>query len=191
MVKVQDENSQTTNNTPVSSSNNNNARVNTTTPVAGTSNSTGTTTRPPMHKNRAHHHHLHHPQMQHFHHFHHHWSYPEPGVVVPPPGPATFHFGPGFEYQAQRPPGPGTIKTNNNSAVRSSPSSSPSDGAFSVVNGSTPSTSSSPQPQQTPEHVVHFHVNPGVTVSFQIGDSMELIQGKWYKFRIVNVSIRK
>uniref|UniRef100_A0A8D9EJY1 Fibronectin type III domain-containing protein 3B n=1 Tax=Cacopsylla melanoneura TaxID=428564 RepID=A0A8D9EJY1_9HEMI len=34
------------------------------------------------------------------------------------------------------------------------------------------------EPQTSPQqHVVHFHVNPGVTVSFQMGDNVQVIKG--------------
>lgn len=35
------------------------------------------------------------------------------------------------------------------------------------------------EPQTSPQqHVVYFHVNPGVTVSFQTGDNVQVIKGK-------------
>lgn len=35
------------------------------------------------------------------------------------------------------------------------------------------------EPQTSPQqHVVYFHVNPGVTVSFQMGDNVQVIKGK-------------
>ena len=35
------------------------------------------------------------------------------------------------------------------------------------------------EPQTSPhQHVVYFHVNPGVTVSFQMGDTVQVIKGK-------------
>lgn len=36
-----------------------------------------------------------------------------------------------------------------------------------------------PSQTQSNEHVVLFHVNPGVTISFQFGDNMEVLRGKW------------
>lgn len=35
-----------------------------------------------------------------------------------------------------------------------------------------------PSQAQNNEHVVFFHVNPGVTISFQFGDNMEVLRGK-------------
>lgn len=35
-----------------------------------------------------------------------------------------------------------------------------------------------PSQAQNSEYVVFFHVNPGVTISFQIGDNMEVLRGK-------------
>lgn len=35
------------------------------------------------------------------------------------------------------------------------------------------------EPQTSPQqHVVYFHVNPGVTVSFQMGDNVQVIKGE-------------
>ncbi|KAL1123954.1 hypothetical protein AAG570_001724 [Ranatra chinensis] len=35
------------------------------------------------------------------------------------------------------------------------------------------------EPQTSPhQHVVYFHVNPGVTVSFQMGDTVQVIKGE-------------
>ncbi|CAH1396431.1 unnamed protein product [Nezara viridula] len=35
------------------------------------------------------------------------------------------------------------------------------------------------EPQTSPhQHVVYFHVNPGVTVSFQMGDNIQTIKGE-------------
>lgn len=34
-----------------------------------------------------------------------------------------------------------------------------------------------PSQSQNNEHVVFFHVNPGVTISFQFGDNMEVLRG--------------
>lgn len=36
-----------------------------------------------------------------------------------------------------------------------------------------------PSQTQGGEHVVFFHVNPGVTISFQFGDNMEVLRGKF------------
>lgn len=36
-----------------------------------------------------------------------------------------------------------------------------------------------PSQTQNNEHIVFFHVNPGVTISFQFGDNMEVLRGKW------------
>lgn len=47
---------------------------------------------------------------------------------------------------------------------------SPSPATFHFGPGFEPQTS----PQQ---HVVYFHVNPGVTVSFQMGDNVQVIKG--------------
>lgn len=33
--------------------------------------------------------------------------------------------------------------------------------------------------QQNGEYVVFFHVNPGVTISFQMGDNLEVLRGEW------------
>jgi hypothetical protein len=104
---------------------------------------------------------------QHFHHYHHHWSFPASNLAsssVPGGTPssagtnvaaATFHFGPGFEPQQQisRYPSGGNA------------------GAAAASSGSNPGC-----PSQ--QHVVHFHVNPGVTVSFQMGDNVQVIKGK-------------
>lgn len=111
--------------------------------------------------------HLHHSPHQYFHHYHHHWSYPasnlsSSSVVGGSPSPAgtsvtaaTFHFGPGFEPQQQ---------------ISRYPSGSNA-GAAAASSGSNPGC-----PSQ--QHVVHFHVNPGVTVSFQMGDNVQVIKGR-------------
>lgn len=120
---------------------------------------------------RHHHHHLHHTPLQHFHHFHHHWTYPESGAPCPAAGPATFHFGPGFEPQQPLPSRYG---------------SGPSQTTPQTQNASTTtSTTTTAIPNPNAEHIVHFHVNPGVTVSFQIGDNIELIRGKFNSFSFV------
>lgn len=111
--------------------------------------------------------HLHHSPHQYFHHYHHHWSYPasnlaSSSVVGGAPSPAgsnvtaaTFHFGPGFEPQQQ---------------ISRYPSGSNA-GSTAASSGSNPGC-----PSQ--QHVVHFHVNPGVTVSFQMGDNVQVIKGR-------------
>ena len=111
--------------------------------------------------------HLHHSPHQYFHHYHHHWSYPasnlaSSSVVGGTPSPAgssvtaaTFHFGPGFEPQQQ---------------ISRYPSGSNA-GSAAASSGSNPGC-----PSQ--QHVVHFHVNPGVTVSFQMGDNVQVIKGR-------------
>jgi hypothetical protein len=68
---------------------------------------------------------------------------------------ATFHFGPGFELQQQI----------------SQYASCGNAGAAVASSGSNPCC-----PSQ--QHVVHFHVNPGVTVSFQMGDNVQVIKGR-------------
>jgi hypothetical protein len=113
--------------------------------------------------------HLHH-SPHHFHHYHHHWSYPasnlasssvvggSPSCVAGSLAAATFHFGPGFEPQQQ---------------ISQYPSGG-SAGAAAASSGSNPDC-----PSQ--QHVVHFHVNPGVTVSFQMGDNVQVIKGReWH-----------
>ncbi|XP_026676097.1 uncharacterized protein LOC103504830 [Diaphorina citri] len=67
---------------------------------------------------------------------------------------ATQHFHYHWSYPSQGAPLP--------------PNSSPA--TFHFGQGFEPQTS----PQQ---HVVHFHVNPGVTVSFQMGDNVQVIKG--------------
>ena len=111
--------------------------------------------------------HLLHSPHQYFHHYHHHWSYPasnlaSSSVVGGAPSPAgssvtaaTFHFGPGFEPQQQ---------------ISRYPSGSNA-GSAAASSGSNPGC-----PSQ--QHVVHFHVNPGVTVSFQMGDNVQVIKGR-------------
>jgi hypothetical protein len=111
--------------------------------------------------------HLHHSPHQYFHHYHHHWSYPasnlasssvvggsaaSAGTSV---AAATFHFGPGFEPQQQ------ISRYTSGSNVGTAAGSS----------GSSPGCASQ-------QHVVHFHVNPGVTVSFQMGDNVQVIKGR-------------
>ncbi|KAI5705089.1 hypothetical protein M8J75_011815 [Diaphorina citri] len=66
---------------------------------------------------------------------------------------ATQHFHYHWSYPSQGAPLP--------------PNSSPA--TFHFGQGFEPQTS----PQQ---HVVHFHVNPGVTVSFQMGDNVQVIK---------------
>ncbi|XP_069690323.1 uncharacterized protein [Periplaneta americana] len=94
--------------------------------------------------------HLHHP---HFHHYHHHWSYPASNLASSSAssstGTATFHFGPGFEPRY------------------------PSGGSAGAAASSSTTTGGASQ-----QHVVHFHVNPGVTVSFQMGDNVQVIKGR-------------
>ncbi|GLH05004.1 Uncharacterized protein GBIM_10642 [Gryllus bimaculatus] len=48
-----------------------------------------------------------------------------------------------------------------------------------------------PQPPQPPaQHVVHFHVNPGVTVSFQMGEHVQVIKGDATADRLVEETQR-
>jgi hypothetical protein len=76
---------------------------------------------------------------------------------------ATFHFGPGFEPQQQISQYPGG---NTGAAAASSGS-----------NSGCPSQ----------QHVVHFHVNPGVTVSFQMGDNVQVIKGRESHYIFISV----
>ncbi|KAK9701242.1 hypothetical protein QE152_g30734 [Popillia japonica] len=63
-------------------------------------------------------------------------------------------------------------------------SSSPSPASFYIGPGFQPQSqiqgSYGAGPSQThgSEHIVYFHVNPGVTINFQIGDNMQVLRGK-------------
>lgn len=45
-----------------------------------------------------------------------------------------------------------------------------------------------PSQSQNNEYVVFFHVNPGVTISFQMGDNLEVLRGNYYDFDMINIS---
>lgn len=75
----------------------------------------------------------------------------------------AFHFGPGFE------PAPHTIMEITNQRT------CPSHG--NKISQSQPAASTSSS-GQTSEHVVFFHVSPGVSVTFQISGNREVVRGK-------------
>lgn len=50
-----------------------------------------------------------------------------------------------------------------------------------------PTHSQGPQPAH--EHVVFFHVNMGVSVTFQINGNREIIRGKWFFFSSFSISL--
>ncbi|KRT86891.1 hypothetical protein AMK59_2989, partial [Oryctes borbonicus] len=63
-------------------------------------------------------------------------------------------------------------------------SASPSPASFYIGPGFQPQSqmqgSYGAGPSQThgSEHIVYFHVNPGVTINFQIGDNMQVLRGE-------------
>ncbi|GJQ70044.1 hypothetical protein Trydic_g22527 [Trypoxylus dichotomus] len=65
-----------------------------------------------------------------------------------------------------------------------SSSASPSPASFYIGPGFQPQSqmqgSYGAGPSQThgSEHIVYFHVNPGVTINFQMGDNMQVLRGK-------------
>lgn len=86
-------------------------------------------------------------------------------------------------------PGQPTLINSNNNGMNNNNSSSSNNANPSSVNsasGNPPmvilhsgSSATCPPPPSTPgQHVVHLHVNPGETVSLQMGGQVQVIQGK-------------
>lgn len=112
------------------------------------------------HHHHLHHHHHHQQQQQHPLYQRYHLSHCTTGEVLDgsnsnngSTSPAKFCLGPGFEPQTQQSATSGGNNNNNNF-------------------GAGPSQS------QNNEHVVFFHVNPGVSISLQIGDNIQVLSGK-------------
>lgn len=84
-----------------------------------------------------------------------------PTAIVEP----AFHFGPGFERAANT----SIMEIQHNQRQMTCPTHGTQNAQQpTVVNGNNGSQ----------EHVVFFHVSPGVSVTFQIGNSREVVRGK-------------
>ncbi|KAL3282641.1 hypothetical protein HHI36_005816 [Cryptolaemus montrouzieri] len=98
--------------------------------------------------------HFHHHRIYHHYTYYYHYSINQSESDVVPSGTGDntapkFYFGPGFEPQI---------------------SAADGDVAHDQANGSS---------AKNTEYVVLFHVNPGVTISFQIGDNTEVLRGEY------------
>lgn len=124
------------------------------TTTTSTTTTTTTTTSSTIHNNNTTHSHVRKPRIHnHTHHIHqtlHHYTY--------------------FHHHCTHPTGD-NVETNGSPAK------------FYFGPGFEPQLSSGnycagPSNQNNSEYVVLFHVNPGVTIRFQIGDSLEILRGK-------------
>ena len=69
---------------------------------------------------------------------------------------------------------------NNNNPSSSTANNPPGNPPMVILHGGA--SGPCPPPPSTPgQHVVHLHVNPGETVSLQMGGQVQVIQGKWRK----------
>ena len=135
--------------------------------------------------NRYHQHHHHHnghvigpAPLQHFHHHIHHWqtSTNAANAATTPPlvaeQPAIFQFGPGFETQSLHQQRLSRFsneqQTNGGSNGGGGNGGNGASTQTAIVNGSS----------SIPEHIVHFHVNPGISVILRFGNSTQLFHGE-------------
>lgn len=91
-------------------------------------------------------------------------------------------------YAATEATAGGTSSDSNSTSTGGSgggaSSSSPSPASFYIGPGFQPqsqmqnSYGAGPSQTHNSEHIVYFHVNPGVTINFQIGDNMQVLRGK-------------